>query len=81
MKAIEFVAQAKNGVIEIPKEYQEQLKEQFRVIILQEVSTPEKKKIEKEAINVKKIIKHEFTYDDLKHELVLDKKKEELLAD
>ena len=29
MKAIEFVAQAKNGVIEIPKEYQEQLKSNF----------------------------------------------------
>lgn len=40
MQAIEFIAKAKKGTIEIPKEYQEQLRDQFRVIILQEV--PEK---------------------------------------
>ena len=64
MKAIEFVAQAKNGVIEIPKEYQEQLKEQFRVIILQEVSTPEKKKIEKKhTLSAAKIKTKGFKFD------------------
>lgn len=37
MHAIEFIAKAKKGTIEIPKEYQAQLHDQFRVIILQEV--------------------------------------------
>jgi hypothetical protein len=43
MEAIEFVAKAEKGSIKIPKEYQEQLHDQFRVIILQETSAPEKK--------------------------------------
>lgn len=44
MQAIEFVAKAKKGNIKIPKEYQDQLQDQFRVIILQEVVIPEKKR-------------------------------------
>lgn len=43
MEAIEFFAKAEKGSIKIPKEYQEQLHDQFRVIILQEASTPDKK--------------------------------------
>lgn len=43
MEAIEFIAKAKKGSIKIPKQYQEQLNAQFRVIILQEASAPEKK--------------------------------------
>jgi hypothetical protein len=43
MRAIEFVAKAEKGTIKIPKEYQEELQDHFRVIILQEVPTPEKK--------------------------------------
>ena len=43
MQAIEFIAKAEKGSIKIPKEYQEQLHDQFRVIILQEASVPEKK--------------------------------------
>ncbi|MFA6065684.1 MAG: hypothetical protein WC707_00710 [Candidatus Babeliaceae bacterium] len=34
MKAIEFTTKAKNGVIEIPKEYLTTLHNEFRVIIL-----------------------------------------------
>jgi hypothetical protein len=47
MKAIEFTTKAKNGVIEIPKEYLEQLQDQFRVIILQEVPEVGKKAVHK----------------------------------
>ena len=43
MKAIEFITKAKNGVIKIPKEYKEQLQDEFRVIILQELPAEEKK--------------------------------------
>ena len=43
MQAIEFIAKAEKGSIKIPKEYQEQLQDQFRVIILQEAPVPEKK--------------------------------------
>ena len=49
MYAIEFTARAKKGTIEIPKKYQEQLKDKFRVIILQEASDnvdiPKKKRV------------------------------------
>jgi hypothetical protein len=38
MEAIEFVAKAEKGSIKIPKKYQEQLHDQFRVIILHETS-------------------------------------------
>ncbi len=43
MRAIEFVAKAEKGTIKIPKEYQGELQDQFRVIILQEAFVPEKK--------------------------------------
>ena len=43
MQAIEFVAKAEKGTIKIPKEYQGQLQDQFRVIILQETVTTQKK--------------------------------------
>lgn len=43
MEAIEFVASAEKGSIKIPKEYQGQLQDQFRVIILQELSAVAKK--------------------------------------
>jgi hypothetical protein len=47
MKAIEFITKAKNGVIEIPKEYQKELQDQFRVIILHEAPALEKKALRK----------------------------------
>ena len=50
MQAIEFVAKAQKGNIKIPKEYQGQLQDQFRVIILQEVSTSERKASRKKRI-------------------------------
>lgn len=34
MRAIEFVAKAEKGTIKIPKEYQKDLQDQFRVLIL-----------------------------------------------
>lgn len=47
MQAIEFFAKAQKGTIKIPKEYQEQLQDQFRVIILQEGPSLESKKLRK----------------------------------
>lgn len=49
MQAIEFTAKAQKGTIKIPKEYQEQLQDEFRVIILQntpayEAKSPRKKR-------------------------------------
>lgn len=43
MEAIEFTTEAKDGVIKIPKKYQAQLQDTFRVIILQESSSETKK--------------------------------------
>lgn len=50
MQAIEFIATAQKGTIKIPKEYQEQLQNQFRVIILQEEPCHEVKKTPKKRI-------------------------------
>ena len=47
MEAIEFTSAAKDGVIEIPKKYQAQLQDKFRVIILQEAPVAEKKTLRK----------------------------------
>ncbi len=44
MRAIEFVANVEDGVIKVPKEYQAQLGDNFRVIILQEETPTESKK-------------------------------------
>lgn len=46
MHAIEFIANAEDGMIKIPKEYQKQLSDKFRVIILQDAETkgPRKKR-------------------------------------
>jgi hypothetical protein len=41
MRAIEFVATAEKGTIQIPKEYQEELKDQFLVIIVKNISSVE----------------------------------------
>jgi hypothetical protein len=40
MKAIEFVAKAKNGSIEVPKQYVDMLKNKVKVIILVEEEKP-----------------------------------------
>lgn len=39
MQAIEFMANAEDGIIKIPKKYQTQLSDTFRVIILQDNSS------------------------------------------
>ena len=44
MKAIEFVAKAKNGSIEVPKQYVDMLKNKVKVIILVEEEKPVPKK-------------------------------------
>lgn len=47
MHAIEFVANAEDGMIKIPKEYQKQLGDKFRVIILHDASAVEAKDVRK----------------------------------
>jgi len=44
MHAIEFIANSEDGIIKIPKKYQKQLGDTFRVIILQDASSIETKK-------------------------------------
>lgn len=43
MKAIEFIADAQNGTIKIPKKYWKDLEQKLRVIILVEEQIPEAK--------------------------------------
>lgn len=55
MQAIEFVAKAEKGSIKVPKIYQEQLQDQFRVIILQEPSVSQKVTRKKRTLSAVKI--------------------------
>jgi hypothetical protein len=43
MKAIEFIAEAPDGIIKIPKKYWKKLEQTVRVIILVEDQAPESK--------------------------------------
>lgn len=43
MKAIEFIANAENGTIKIPKKYWKDLEHELRVIILVKEITPDEK--------------------------------------
>ena len=47
MHAIEFVAEIEDGTIKVPKEYQNQLSKRFRVIILQDETATQTKKLSK----------------------------------
>lgn len=54
MRAIEFIAKAKDGIIEIPKEYIKNLENEVRVIILVEAKTEKKAKKKKlTALSIK----------------------------
>ncbi len=61
MKAIEFKAQAKNGIIKIPEEYKELANAFMRIIILteEEIGLEKKEKIKQllEQIKIKNIFK------------------------
>ncbi len=50
MRAIEFMATAEKGTIQIPKEYQEELKDQFLVIIVKNISSVEVEQPRKKRI-------------------------------
>lgn len=55
MHAIEFVASVEDGIIKVPKQYQNQLQEKFRVIILQDTpteKTPSKRKKSLTAVQI-----------------------------
>lgn len=55
MHAIEFVTDAKNGVIQIPKKYLKQLKKHMRVIILVEEEEKKVKTFPKKGLTSLKI--------------------------
>jgi hypothetical protein len=63
MQAIEFMAKAEKGSIKVPKEYQEQLQDQFRVIILQEANTSKKSTSKKRVLNAVKIKTKGFKFN------------------
>lgn len=64
MKAIEFVAKAEKGSIKIPKEYQNQLQDKFRVIILQqEVVTVKKTTRKKRTLGEPKLKTKGFIFN------------------
>ena len=59
MQAIEFVTKAKDGVIQIPKEYLIDLKNEFRVIILVEpqvASSKKKRKLSSLKVKTKGLV-------------------------
>lgn len=63
MQAIEFIAKSEKGSIKVPKEYQEQLQDQFRVIILQEAVAPKKSANKKRTLNAVKIKTKGFKFN------------------
>lgn len=63
MQAIEFIAKAQKGSIKVPKEYQEQLQDQFRVIILQDAIVPKKSTSKKRTLNAVKIKTKGFKFN------------------
>ena len=50
MHAIEFIAESEEGSIKIPKKYQAQLRNKFRVIILQDELPTETKSLPKKRV-------------------------------
>ena len=63
MQAIEFIAKVEKGAIKVPREYQEQLQDQFRVIILQEVVAPKKTVRKRRTLNAAKIKTKGFKFN------------------
>lgn len=63
MQAIEFIAKIEKGSIKVPKEYQEQLQDQFRVIILQEAIASKKSIGKKRTLNAVKIKTKGFKFN------------------
>jgi hypothetical protein len=63
MQAIEFIAKVEKGAIKVPKEYREQLQDQFRVIILQEATAPKKSSGKKRTLNAVKIKTKGFKFN------------------
>ncbi len=63
MEAIEFIAKSEKGSIKIPKEYQAQLQDQFRVIILQEASTAQKHIHKKRTLSAAKLKTKGFKFN------------------
>ena len=62
MKAIEFLSQAKDGNIKIPKKYLKNLKKEFRVIILIDENTKDTV-IKKKHLSALQITTKDFKFN------------------
>lgn len=64
MRAIEFIAKIEDGVIKVPKKYQAQLDNNFRVIILQnEPSTQVQQSQKKRTFDAIRITTKDIKFD------------------
>lgn len=64
MHAIEFVAEIEDGTIKVPKEYQNQLSKKFRVIILQDETADQTKKLSKKrTFDAVRVTTKDLTFD------------------
>ncbi len=65
MKAIEFIADAQDGTIKIPKKYWKDLEQKLRVIILveEQVSEPKQKKIGKRQLKAMSVKTKGLVFD------------------
>lgn len=63
MRAIEFVSNAKDGIIKIPKEYQSQLGAKFRVIILQDDNNIKQKSNKKRSLKAVRITTKDIKFN------------------
>ena len=68
MHAIQFVTTAEKGTIQIPKEYQDELRDQFLVIIVKNVSSHETQKPgKKRGLSAPKIKTKGFNFNRSSH--------------
>ena len=65
MHAIEFIAEIEDGIIKVPKKYQDQLSKKFRVIILQDDETADqtKKLSKKRTFDAVRVTTKDLTFD------------------
>ncbi len=63
MHAIEFIGHMEDGAVKIPKEYQAQLNDKFRIIILQDESTEVQETKKKRSLNAVRITTKDLKFD------------------
>jgi len=63
MNAIEFIGRMENGAVKIPKEYQAQLSDKFRIIILQDESTEVPQTKKKRSLNAVRVTTKDIEFN------------------